>query len=128
MYKLLLVFSLTFLTTLDVSAQEISTKCSFMQITTIESIIGGGSGRSRMLITKEDGSQEEREMENLFSIAGINFKNIKTNESSILTTLKSFTDEGWKLVYTVPLTVSPTQGGAGIFMTRYLLSREEGKK
>lgn len=100
----------------------------FMQITTIESVVGGGLGRSKMIITKEDGSQEERELENLFSITGINFKNIKSNESGILQTLKSFTDAGWKLYSTVPLTLSPGNNGSGIFMTRYLLIRPEEKK
>ena len=99
----------------------------FMQITTVESVVGGGFGRSKMLITKEDGSQEERDLENLFSIAGINFKNIRSNESFILQTIKTFTDAGWKLKSTTPLTLSPGQNGNGIFMTRYLLVKENAK-
>ena len=43
----------------DVAAQN---KQRFMQITTIESVVSAGFGRSKMLITKEDGSQEERDM------------------------------------------------------------------
>lgn len=54
------------------------TESKFMQITTIESVVGGGLGRSKMIITKEDGTQEEKELENLFSMTGINFKNIKS--------------------------------------------------
>ncbi len=65
-----------------------------MQITTVESVIGGGLGRSKMLITNPDGSQIESDMNNLFSLVGINFKNIKENEDQLLKTLKSFTDEG----------------------------------
>ncbi len=87
-------------------------------------MVGGGVGRSKMLISKPDGTAEEFELDNLFSITGINFKNIKSNETMILKTLKSYTDDGWKLVSTVPLTLSPNQGGSGIFMTRYLLSKE----
>jgi hypothetical protein len=97
----------------------------YMQITTIESVVGGGVGRSKMVITNADGTQEERDLENLFSLTGINFKNIKSNENDILNTLKNYIGKGWKLVSTVPLTLSPNQGGSGIFMTRYLLSREE---
>jgi hypothetical protein len=97
----------------------------FMQITTIESVVAGGAGRSRMVITNADGTQDERDMENLFSITGINFKNIRNNESGILSTLKEYTGKGWKLVSTVPLTLSPNQSGNGIFLTRYLLSKEE---
>ena len=100
----------------------------FMQITTLESVVGGGFGRSKMIITKEDGSQEERDMENLFSMTGMNMKNIKSNESNIIQVLKSYTDDGWKLLQAIPLTLSPSQNGTGIFMTRYLLTRSDAKK
>jgi hypothetical protein len=96
----------------------------FTQITTIESVVGGGIGRSKMIISHPDGAQEERDLENLFSLAGINFKNIKSNENQIMNTLKSFTSKGWKLVSTTPLTLSPGNNGAGIFMTRYLLTKD----
>lgn len=119
----LLIFSVLLVTIMDASAQQ--TKTKFMQITTIESVVGGGMGRSKIIITKEDGSQEEKKLDNLFSMAGINFKNIENNERDILETLKSYTGQGWKLVSTVPLTLSPGQGGSGIFMTRYLFTREE---
>ena len=99
----------------------------FMQITTIESVVGGGFGRSKMVVTKEDGSQEEKDLENLFSMTGINFKNIKINETTILQTIKTYTDTGWKLSATIPMTLSPGNNGAGIFMTRYLLVREDKK-
>jgi hypothetical protein len=107
----------------DVFAQNKSSK--YIQITTVESVVGGGIGRSKMIITKEDGSQEEKDLNNLFSIAGINFKNIKENEISILQTLKSYTDTGWKLFSSTPLTLSPGTNGSGIFMTRYLLVKED---
>lgn len=97
----------------------------FMQITTIESVVSGGVGRSKMVITNPDGTQEERELENLFSLTGLNFKNIKSNENHILNVLKTYAGKGWKLTSTVPLTLSPTQGGSGIFLTRYLLTKEE---
>jgi hypothetical protein len=77
-----------------------------------------------MIITKEDGTQEEKEMNNLFSMAGINFKNIKENDVSIMQTLKSYTDQGWKILSNTPLTLSPGTSGNGIFMTRYLLVKE----
>lgn len=110
----------------DAAAKEFSKK--FMQVTTIESVIGGGFGRSKMIITKEDGSQEERDMENLFSLTGMNIKNIKSNESDILKTLKTYTDDGWKIEQVTPLTLSPGDKGPGIFMTRYLLTKAEEKK
>ena len=125
MKKAFLILSFCF-TVAAALAQE---KMKFMQITTIESVVGGGFGRSKMLITKEDGTQEESDMENLFSLTGINMKNIKSNESAILRTLKSYADEGWRLQSTTPLTLSPNQNsGNGIFMTRYLLVKEDVKK
>ena len=110
---------------IDANKQPIQ---QFMQITTIESVIGGGLGRSKMIITKADGSQEEKEVNNLFSIGGINFKNIKENENTILKTLKQYADDGWKLIQTTPLTLSTADNGSGIFMTRYLLSKTDDKK
>jgi len=114
------------------AAQDIkpeSTVKQFVQINTIESVVAGGLGRSRMIITNPDGSQRENELENLFSMAGINFKNIKENEDKILKTLKTYTDEGWKLDYVTSFTLSQNDSGAGgIFMTRYLLSRPIDKK
>ncbi|MFN4315941.1 MAG: hypothetical protein ACK4E0_16745 [Chitinophagaceae bacterium] len=112
-------------------AQEAGTtvavvKKQYMQITTVESVVAGGLGRSKMIITNPDGSQKESNLENLFSMAGINFKNIKDNEANILSTLKQYTDAGWKLDQTTSLTLSPGEaGGNGIFMTRYLLSKNE---
>jgi len=112
------------------NAQETKVEVSkeFMQITTVESVISAGFGRSKMLITNPDGSQKEYEMNNLFSLTGIHFKNIRENEDQIVKTLKSYTDEGWKLEQVMPLTLSPSGNGPGIFMTRYLLSRPEHKK
>jgi hypothetical protein len=126
MYKLLALVTIAILSSTDVFAQV----QRYMQITTIESVVGAGLGRSRMVITKEDGTQEEKDLSNLFSMTGINFKNIKGNESTILTTLKSYTDNGWKLISTIPLTLSPSDQGSsmGIFMTRYLLAKEEENK
>ena len=99
----------------------------FMQITTIESVVGGGMGRSKMIITEADGSQKEIEMENLFSLTGINFKNIRENESQVVKTLKSYTNSGWKIDQTTSFTLSPNQNSLGIFMTRYLLSKPDEK-
>ena len=97
-----------------------------MQVTTVESVLAGGLGRSRMIITNPDGSQKEADMENLFSIAGINFKNIKSNEDKLIRMLKDYTDSGWKLEQVTSLTLSQNDSGSGgIFMTRYLLSKNE---
>lgn len=112
----------------SIFAQEvnITSKKKFMQITTVESVVNGGMGRSKMLVTNADGTQKEIEMENLFSMVGINFNNIKENENLVVRTLKSYTDDGWKIDQVTPFTLSPgANGGIGIFMTRYFLSKSE---
>jgi hypothetical protein len=112
-------------------AQEVKPEISkqYMQITTVESVVAGGLGRSKMVITNPDGSQKEIDLENLFSLAGINFKNIRQNEDKILKTLKEYTDNNWKLDQVTSLTLSQNDSGSGgIFMTRYLLSKAEEKK
>jgi hypothetical protein len=114
----------------SLQAQEIKAENSkqFMQITTVESVVGGGLGRSKMIITNPDGSQKESDLENLFSLAGINFKNIRENEDKLVKILKAYTDEGWKMEHVTSFTLSPTDNGQGIFMTRYLLSKPDLKK
>jgi hypothetical protein len=105
------------------------TNKQFMQINTVESVVAGGMGRSKVIVTNPDGSQKENDLENLFSLTGINFKNIKENEEKILKLLKTYTDEGWKIDYVTSFTLSQNDSGAGgIFMTRYLLSKSTEKK
>lgn len=121
MKKLLTLISFLSLFFIETNAQSATPE--IMQITTVESVVGGGMGRSKMVITKSDGSQEEKDLANLFSMAGINFKNIRENEATITETLKSYMKEGWKLKSTTPLSVSPSGNGMGIFMTRYILEK-----
>ena len=131
MKRVISIIAILFTMSIVVNAQDTKpgdTK-QFMQINTVESVIGGGMGRSKMIITNPDGSQKESDLENLFSVAGINFKNIKENEDKLVKTLKFYTDEGWKLDHVTSLTLSQNDSGAGgIFMTRYLLSKFVEKK
>lgn len=115
----------------QLKAQNIPVKQSqqFMQVTTVESVLSGGLGRSKMIITNPDGSQKESGMENLFSMVGINFKNIGENENKLINTLKFYTENGWKIDHVTSLTLSQTESGnGGIFMTRYLLSKQDELK
>ena len=96
----------------------------FMQVTTIESIIPGGLGRSRVITTAPDGAQKVEEVKNFYSITGINFDNIQKNEQFIISRLNQLEGEGWHLEHTTTGVQSPseTQTG-GIYMTRYLLKK-----
>ena len=110
--------------TIAIAFAAISLKAqSFMQITTIESVVPGGMGRSKMIITKEDGSQIEKSMENFYSMVGINFGNIKSNEQAIVTELGSYLKNGWVLLST-STGVQSADKGPGIFVTRYFLEKK----
>lgn len=131
MKKTVLLTLILIVAGIGLHAQEAKTEAGkqFMQINTVESVVAGGLGRSKMIVTNPDGSQKESDLENLFSITGINFKNIKDNEDKLVRTLKQYTDDGWKLDHVTSLTLSQNDSGAGgIFMTRYLLSKPIDKK
>jgi hypothetical protein len=130
MKKIIALLIIVSAITIDLSAQDVKPEPKqFMQINTVESVVAGGFGRSKMIVTNPDGTQKETDLENLFSLTGINFKNIKDNEDRIVKTLKSYTDDGWKLDHVTSFTLSQNDNGAGgIFMTRYLLSKPLEKK
>lgn len=130
MRKIIIILVVALAIGVSLGAQEIKADAAkqFLQITTIESVVGGGLGRSKMIVTYPDGTQKESDMENLFSLTGINFKNIKDNEDKLVRTLKNYTDDGWKMEYVTSFTLSPADSGPGIFMTRYLLSRSDPKR
>ncbi len=131
MKKIIFLFVVALFLSAGLHSQEVKPEPvkQFMQINTVESVVSGGLGRSKMIITNPDGSQKEADLDNLFSLTGINFKNIKENEDRILRTIKTYTDDGWKLDHVTSLTLSQNDNGAGgIFMTRYLLSKLIEKK
>ena len=109
------------------AAQTSPNGYNFMQMTTIESIVPGGFGRSRVLFTPDWKGTKEATMENLFSLTGINIGNVHSNEQAVIRYLSEMTGEGWELVQTVPLTQTLQGTGGqtsqGIFMTRYLFRK-----
>ena len=98
----------------------------YLQMTTIESVVAGGIGRSRVLFTPSFKGTKEAQMENLFSLTGINIKNVQNNEEIIVRYLGEITADGWELIQTVPLTQTLTNAGStnqGIFLTRYMFRK-----
>ena len=93
MKALLLTLTFCFFIKLNSNAQT-STTAQYMQIATIESTVSGGGLRSKIIFTYEDGKQEETDMINLFSLLGINFKNIQANDYQIVKALTEFTKQG----------------------------------
>jgi uncharacterized protein YfaP (DUF2135 family) len=65
-------------------------------------------------------------MENFYSLAGINFGNVQSNERSIVSKINQITGEGWELHQVTSGVQSPSDANAqGIFITRYLFKKEQ---
>jgi len=122
-------------------------------ITTVESIVPAGLGRSRMLdhknpedyrpLTTErtDGKKseqgeikredvkienfEETKLLNFYSIAGINFQNVASNDAVITSKLNEMANGGWDLVFVTSGVESDggEKDGNGILITRYVFKR-----
>jgi hypothetical protein len=117
MKKLLIVVCFCWLSNLALAQAPVVPRYEYMQMTTIESLVSGGAGRSRMLITDKSGNAQELPMANVFSLGGINFGNIKDNDKTITLKLNELTDQGWELAETT------AAANEGLFITRYLLKK-----
>lgn len=146
--KQLLILAFAVLT-ISSEAQQVEYKV----ITSIESIIPAGIGRSRIISEKDslnyedftternDGKKskqgdvkrkdakiekfEETKLLNFFSIAGINFQNIASNDALISDKINSMAANGWELAFVVSGVESDAGkgDGQGIFITRYIFKR-----
>ncbi len=99
----------------------------YKQISTIESVVPGGLGRSRILTTDDRGQLLEKELKNFYSMVGINFENISNNDRVIVDRLNELADQGWDLFQVTSGSnqqANATGTGGGIFITRYLFRRE----
>ncbi|MUH35971.1 hypothetical protein D9O36_08970 [Zobellia amurskyensis] len=133
--------------TFDMNAQEIKI------ITSVESIVPSGLGRSRIIDAQEDKDFEEYTSEqteddnsrnkskrgtirvknfeetkllNFYNIAGIRFQNIAANDAVISSKLTNMLKEGWELIF-VTSGVEADAGdndSQGIFITRYVFKRD----
>lgn len=122
-------------------------------ITTVESIVPAGIGRSRLTEPKEPADYkalttsrikgtksdmgdvkrddvkidafDETKLLNFFSIAGINFQNIASNDAVVSSKLTDMAREGWTLVFVTSGVESDggKDDGNGIFITRYVFKR-----
>ena len=96
----------------------------YMAFTTIESIVPGGLGRSRMLLDDGSGSMDEQKIKNLYSVVGIKMENIFKNDQAVTAKLNDLSEDGWELAHTNTGVQSPSEGGSnGIYCTRYTLKR-----
>ena len=105
--------------------EPVSENYTYRQFSTIESVVPGGLGRSRVIISDKGDQEVGKDLLNFYSMVGINFKNIASNDRIIVETINQYVSEGWEL-HTVTTGVnSPAQdkGGTGIFITRYLFRK-----
>ncbi|MCB9046536.1 MAG: hypothetical protein H6550_10400 [Chitinophagales bacterium] len=98
----------------------------YFQFSTIESVIPGGMGRSRILTTDNNGQLLEKDLKNFYSMVGLNFKNIANNDQAIVERINGYSNEGWELMSVVTGSHAQTSEGSssgGLFITRYLFRR-----
>lgn len=122
-------------------------------VTVVESIVPAGLGRSRIIESKSnmnvndfttertDGKDSklgdvkrgdakvdafaETKILNFFSIGGINFQNIASNDALIGSKINELAKQGWKLLFVTSGVESNagSQDGEGIFITRLIFSK-----
>ena len=103
---------------------KVAVEYDFQQITTIESVVPMGAGRSRMIATSSAGKLEDTELKNFFSAVGINFANIRSNDKATTDKISQLVNDGWSLDQITSGVYSGTENGNnGIFITRYLFKK-----
>lgn len=95
---------------------------AYRQFSTIESVVPGGLGRSRVIISDDEQQEVTKDLLNFYSLTGINFKNVANNDRVIVNTINEYTSSGWEL-YKVTTGVQSGDKQTGIFITRYLFRK-----
>ena len=154
MKKIVLTLTLIFTTLATTYAQESPKKSiEYKVITIVESIVPGGAGRSRIIENKTDvnisdfttertdgkTSQQknisraetkvdefkESKLLNFYSMFGINFQNIASNDALITSKMNTMAEDGWELAF-VTSGVESDGGdtdGKGLFITRMIFKK-----
>lgn len=148
--SLFLLALLTAVTFFNVEAQDAP---QYKVITVVESIVPGGIGRSRIIETqtdmdadnftteRTDGKKSEQgnvrrkdakidkfsetKLLNFYSLVGINFQNVASNDALISSKLNEMAAEGWELMF-VTSGVESDSGESdqhGIYITRFVFKR-----
>ena len=91
-------------------------------VTVIESVVPGNLGRSKIVTMDSNGNATEQEIKNLFSLTGVNFKNVQDNNRGITDLLARNTTEGFELVEVIPGNFGDNNS-QGIFMTRFIFKK-----
>lgn len=91
-------------------------------VTVVESVVPGKLGRSKVLTIDSNGATSEIDIQNMFSLTGINFKNLQDNNRSITDLLAKNAADGFELVQIVPGNFGDNNS-QGIFMTRFIFKK-----
>ncbi len=94
----------------------------FRVVTVVESVVPGKLGRSKVLTMDSNGASSETEIQNIFSMTGINFSNLQTNNRSVADLLAKNSADGFELVEVVPGNFGDNNS-QGIFMTRFIFKK-----
>ena len=149
MKKLLLINLLLLASFIDLNAQV-----EYKIITSIESIVPNGLGRSRLVSASEDRDYkeftserseeddsrnkadrsdirvknfEETKLLNFYNLGGIRFQNIAANDAVVTSKINTMIAEGWELAFVTSAVESDggKEDGQGIFITRYIFKRNK---
>ncbi|WP_053406924.1 hypothetical protein [Persicobacter sp. CCB-QB2] len=135
---------------MSVFSLEVSAQTQYKVVTSVESVVPMGIGRSRIIDAqgekdyanyttdrskgeKNETSRkelkttelEETKLLNFYSAAGINFSNIASNDMVISSKINALVEEGWELAF-VTSGVESDAGkgdGKGLFITRYIFKK-----
>lgn len=132
---------------------ETSAQVEYKVITSVESIVPNGLGRSRIISaeaernyedftseqTEEDNTRnkskrkdirvkdfEETKLLNFYNLGGIRFQNIAANDAVISSKLSAMANDGWELLFVTSAVESDSgkDDGQGIFITRYVFKKQ----
>tara|TARA_R110002012_G_scaffold4074_1_gene18841 strand:+ start:12218 stop:12688 length:471 start_codon:yes stop_codon:yes gene_type:complete len=153
MKKLATIFAFYVLFIAPVFSQEITNQASEIKvITSVESVVPSGLGRSRILSSNDERDYEqfsseqtddnssrnkakrkdirvknfeETKLLNFYNLGGIRFQNIVANDAVISSKLTAMLSEGWDLIFVTSAVESDAgdNDDNGIFITRYIFKR-----
>ena len=148
MKKILIALTVSLFAFIEANAQV-----EYKVVTSVESIVPNGLGRSRIISaneqkdykeftstqTEDDNSRnkskrdeirvkgfDETKLLNFYNIAGIRFQNIAANDAIIESKINTMITEGWDLAFVTSAVESAGKGdNQGIFITRYIFKKKK---